>query len=62
MSNQVRRSATAGLVETLYMCLYELIEGRSAVEVEDYLSTLMDQEFDTIVEDGSITEVHLKIF
>lgn len=26
-------------------------------EVEDFLTTLMDQEFDTIVEDGSVAEV-----
>lgn len=30
---------------------------RSRDEVEDYLACLMDQEFDTIVDDGSLTEV-----
>ena len=28
-----------------------------AHDVEDFLSSLMDQEFDTIIEDGSLTEV-----
>ena len=28
-----------------------------AHDVEDFLSSLMDQEFDTIVDDGSIPEV-----
>ena len=26
--------------------------------MEDYLASLMDQEFDTIVDDGSISQVH----
>jgi hypothetical protein len=29
--------------------------------VEDYLASLMDQEFDTIVDDGSITQVHVYV-
>ena len=31
-----------------------------AHDVEDFLSSLMDQEFDTIVDDGSVPEVSRK--
>lgn len=31
------------------------------LEVEDFLSTLMDQEFDTVVEDGSLPQVSLRL-
>ena len=57
-SNQVRRPArtTPASISDLWSCLYPP-EARSAEEVEDYLASLMDQEFDTIVEDGSISQV-----
>ncbi len=42
---------------------YKLVcTARSCEEVEDYLASLMDQEFDTIVDDGSITQVHACIY
>uniref|UniRef100_A0A3B3ZFP6 Pre-rRNA-processing protein TSR2 homolog n=1 Tax=Periophthalmus magnuspinnatus TaxID=409849 RepID=A0A3B3ZFP6_9GOBI len=31
-------------------------------EVEDYISTLMDQEFDTVVDDGSLPQVGKKMY
>jgi len=30
-------------------------------DVSDYLGTLMDQEFDTLVEDGSLDEVNSQV-
>lgn len=44
------------LLKPLYK-LFVYLKARSAEEVEDYLASLMDQEFDTIVEDGSISQV-----
>ncbi len=37
------------------VCLYIV----SAEEVEEYIGTMMDQEFDTILEDGSLAQVKL---
>ena len=31
-------------------------------ELEDYIAVLMDQEFDTILEDGSTTKVYTVIY
>lgn len=44
------------------MCIYVCVCVKPAdlqqYEVEDFITQLMDQEFDTVVDDGSLPQVH----
>ena len=44
------------LSDYLYMCFLYIVDVQCD-ELESFLETLMDQEFDTIIDDGSTPEV-----
>ena len=43
----------------LYTCCVVTTAGVHTYDIEDFLDAILDQEFDTLVEDGSLSEVSI---